>query len=186
MTTLLFDTNNDRVQGGHASYRSIHKENYSNQKSTPNTAKLMYWPQPRWTGTDSPSWSVLLCFTINFCKYGFDCRKVEFLVAALVHFKENACWKLILFPKWSQKIWSRYGVSLSLYQNRSFTVQLLGIDKMVEAMPPVQLCDLFKVHLKNSNRAVTLIQQSCMSRAICYNKKTKQTSVLKITNFEKE
>ena len=40
---------------------------------------------------------------------------------------------------------------------------------------------LFKVHSKHSNRAVTLIQQSCMSShhiANCYCKKTKHTSVL--------
>ena len=34
---------------------------------------------------------------------------------------------------------------------------------MVEAMPPVLLYGLFKVHSKLSNRAVTIIQQSCMS-----------------------
>ena len=57
---------------------------------------------------------------------------------------------------------------------------------MAEAMSPVLLCELFKVHSKRSNRAVTLIQHSCMSShliAICYNKKAKQTSALKIINF---
>ena len=34
--------------------------------------------------------------------------------------------------------------------------QLPGIGSMVEAMPPVQLCGLFKVHLTHSNRAVTV------------------------------
>jgi len=37
------------------------------------------------------------------------------------------------------------------------------IDGMVEAMLPVLLCGLLKVHWKHSNRAVTLKQQSCMS-----------------------
>ena len=59
---------------------------------------------------------------------------------------------------------------------------------MVDATPPVLLWGLFQVHLKLSNRAVTLIEQACMTSyyiAICYNKKTKQTSVLKIINFKK-
>ena len=46
------------------------------------------------------------------------------------------------------------------------------------------LCDLFMVYSKQSNGAVSLIQQSCMSSynysyCVCYNKKTKQISALK-------
>ena len=55
-------------------------------------------------------------------------------------------------------------VTIDIYSIKS-RPQLLGIDCMVEAMPPVLLCGLFKVHSKHSVRAVTLIQQ------LCYNKK---------------
>ena len=59
---------------------------------------------------------------------------------------------------------------------------------MVDATSPVLLGGLFQVHTKHCNRALTLIQQLCISSchiAICYNRKTKQTSVLKIINFKK-
>ena len=46
--------------------------------------------------------SVLLHLGINFCKYGFACRKIVFLAKVLVHFKENSCQKLISFLIWSQ------------------------------------------------------------------------------------
>ena len=61
--------------------------------------------------------------------------------------------------------------------------QPFGINSMVDAMPPVLLCSLFQVHSKHFNRAVTLIQQSCMSSchiAICYNKKLN-----KLVHFKK-
>jgi len=66
---------------------------------------------------------------------------------------------------------------------------MLSIHSMVDAIPPVLLCGLFQVHSKHPNRAVTLIQKSCMPCchiAICYNNKTKQTNILKIINFRKE
>ena len=66
--------------------------------------------------------------------------------------------------------------------------QLLGIHSMVDATPPVLLCGLFPVLSKHSNRALTLIQHSCMSSchiAICYSKKTKQTIMLQIINLKK-
>ena len=59
---------------------------------------------------------------------------------------------------------------------------------MVYATPPVLLCGLFQVHSKHSNRALTLTQQSympCCHIAICYTKKTKQTSILKIIKLKK-
>ena len=37
---------------------------------------------------------------------------------------------------------------------------------MVKAMPPVLLCGLFKVHLKHSNRGVTLIQSTLYKEKI--------------------
>jgi len=46
----------------------------------------------------------------------------------------------------------------------------LGIHSMADATPPVLLWGVFQVHLKLSNRAVTLIEQSCMTSyhiAIC-------------------
>ena len=64
----------------------------------------------------------------------------------------------------------RKGNSIALKVNP----QPLGIYSMVDATPPVLLCGLFQVHSKLSNRAVTLIEQLCMTSyhiAICYNKK---------------
>jgi len=53
--------------------------------------------------------------------------------------------------------------------------QPLGIHSMIDATLPVLLCGLFQVYSKHSNRALTVIQQSCMSSChivtICYNKK---------------
>jgi len=52
--------------------------------------------------------------------------------------------------------------------------KLLGIHSMVDATPPVLLWGLFQVHSKLSNRAVTVIEQACMTSyhiAICYTKK---------------
>ena len=53
---------------------------------------------------------------------------------------------------------------------------------MVDATPPALLCGLFQVHSKHPNRALTLIQQSCMSSCHIANAiiKNKQTSILKI------
>ena len=57
--------------------------------------------------------------------------------------------------------------------------QPLGIHSMVDITP---LCGLFQVHLKLSYRAVTLIEQSCMTsyHNVLQQKKTK------IINLKKE
>jgi len=66
---------------------------------------------------------------------------------------------------------------LNLYEKFSKLHYLALIACMVEVMPLVLLCGLFKVHSKHSNRTVTVIQQSC---SYSYHKyKTKKTSVSK-------
>ena len=82
----------------------------------------------------------------------------------------------------------KYLIVIGTYSTQS-RPQLLGTDSMVEAKPPVLLCGLLKVHSKHSSRAVTLIQQSCMSSyhiAVCYNKKLNKLVYLKKCYFKKE
>jgi len=66
-----------------------------------------------------------------------------------------------------------------------------SMDKKAHAL--CLLCCLLRVHSKYSNRAITLIQQSaCListlmaPHSLCYNKKTKQTTILKIINFKRK